>query len=120
MFDKGGVFLVLLLFRIGIEFTVVAIALVLNLRLMRNQDADWRVFCSWVSLAVFSTTVIANALWDKGPISARHLWELSVFNVTAFGLAFVLSLVGRGLGRVFIAITSAGFCWLYFDGVHHP
>lgn len=120
MFDKDGLFIILLLAHSGIGFTVIAIGLFLNLRMMRDQDGNWRVVCSWVSLALFATAVIADAIWDKGPISAHHVWQLSVFSLAALGMAFILGIVGKGLGRVFIVITSLAFCWLYFGTAHHP
>jgi hypothetical protein len=116
---SNGLFIVLLLLHTAIGFTVVVITLLLNLRRMRDRDVDWRMLCSWVSLAVFTIAVVANALWDKGPISVHRVWELSVFDLAAFGLAFTLSIVGRGLGRVLIAITSLVFCWLYYGGALH-
>jgi 4-amino-4-deoxy-L-arabinose transferase-like glycosyltransferase len=109
------VWLLLLLGRHAIGLCVFLIALWLNLRWMTTNDVDGRMRCSWGALFAFVAAVLAD-VWTSAfypAMTSHHVTEFAMLESACFALALVLSIVGKGVGRVLIGITSVALGSIY-------
>jgi hypothetical protein len=96
---------------------VIGAVLVRRLRHPVSVESGWRTRTVWISLAVFALSIVADAWFLFAPTKSLEFGrQMALFEVSSLCVAFGLSLVGRGTGRVVIPIMSVLFTvpWLPF------
>jgi uncharacterized protein YybS (DUF2232 family) len=101
---------------VAVPFVIGAV-LLRRLRHPVSVESGLRTRTVWISLAVFALSIMADAWFlFASTKSLEFIRQTALFEVGSLCVAFRLSLIGRGSGRIVIPIMSVLFTvpWLPF------